>query len=159
VSSLGTICLAEHFWPRVAFSDGCWEWTGSRDSSGYGQIGFARGVFKTNRVAWNLAFGIIPAGLQVLHRCDNPPCVRPSHLFLGTQADNIADMNAKGRARSGPQLSGYRSPRACLSEAQVAWIRAEWATGTVMQQTLALQFGVSETTIHRVVRGKRGWAA
>ena len=159
MSSIGPIGLAEHFWPRVKFGDGCWEWTGSRDTSGYGTIGFAGGIHKTHRIAWNVAFGLIPLGLQVLHRCDNPPCVRPSHLFLGTQADNISDMVAKGRARTGKQLRGFRHPRASLNEAQVAQIRAEYATGTVMQRTLALQYRVCQGTIHRVIHGQRGWAA
>ena len=72
----------------------CWEWRGLRDKHGYGR----KGPYKTtHRLAWEWANGPVPAGMCVLHRCDNPPCCNPDHLFLGTQADNLADMVAKGR--------------------------------------------------------------
>jgi hypothetical protein len=93
--------VAMRFWPRVAFGDGCWEWQGSRVSNGYGHInGIGNGY--AHRAAWELTYGPIPDGLQVLHRCDNPPCVRLDHLFIGTTLDNMRDRDAKGRGRGGP---------------------------------------------------------
>ena len=78
---------------------GCWLWVGRRDSYGYGKLGKKQTA--SHRLSWTIHFGPIPSGLCVLHRCDNPPCVNPAHLFLGTQLDNIRDMNAKGRGKAG----------------------------------------------------------
>jgi HNH endonuclease len=76
---------------------GCIEWTGSKDPSGYGRIGIAGVRHRTHRLAWELVHGPIPEGIQVLHRCDNRPCCNVEHLFLGTNAVNMADRDAKGR--------------------------------------------------------------
>lgn len=90
----------ERFMSRVAVDpDGCWLWTGLADQHGYGRIHFEGRVTRAHRVSWMIHEGPIPEGQKVLHRCDTPACVRPDHLFLGTQADNMADMNAKGRGR------------------------------------------------------------
>jgi hypothetical protein len=94
--------LEERFWQRVAVSDGCWEWTGTRDKDGYGEIsrpGTNAGKVRAHRLSWELHNGDVPEGLWVLHRCDNPPCVRPDHLFVGDYLANIRDMMEKGRAK------------------------------------------------------------
>ncbi len=88
----------QRFWAKVEKSDDCWVWIGSRSSSGYGRISNENGrQEQANRVAWRLANGPIPDGFDVCHHCDNPPCVRPDHLWLGTPRDNGLDMVAKGR--------------------------------------------------------------
>lgn len=75
----------------------CVEWTGAKNGDGYGSVRYRGRVMRAHRVAWERAYGPIPAGLQVLHRCDNPPCVNLNHLWLGTNTDNIHDAIAKGR--------------------------------------------------------------
>lgn len=101
------------FWSKVNISTSCWNWIGCLNNKGYGEFR----VWKTwseyaHRFSWALHFGPIPNGLKVLHRCDNPRCVRPDHLFLGTQADNVADMLAKGReSHDHGQKGGISSSR------------------------------------------------
>lgn len=102
-SSEGRLLLTdEQFWSRVSRNpDGCWEWRRARISSGYGNFGGStdgrRWMKLAHRHAWEITNGPIPLGMVVLHRCDNPPCVRPDHLSLGTMRDNTADMIQKGR--------------------------------------------------------------
>lgn len=87
------------FWRRVTLSPGCWEWQGGRGTRGYGRYSPRRGHSQyAHRYAYQLAFGPIPEGYHICHHCDNPPCVRPTHLFAGTASDNAKDMWAKGRA-------------------------------------------------------------
>lgn len=96
-----SIPVAERFWTKVRKTGGCWLWTASRDRWGYGMIlGPKRRPRLAHRVAWELTFGAVPIGLLVLHHCDIPHCVNPSHLWLGTQRDNLADAKAKGRRPS-----------------------------------------------------------
>lgn len=90
--------LVERFWSRVkVMPEGCWEWTGWKNPLGYGGIGADGRKLKAHRVSWVIHFGEIPEGLSVLHRCDNPGCVNPADLFLGTHPDNMRDMTCKKR--------------------------------------------------------------
>lgn len=87
----------DFFWTKVRKTDGCWEWTGSRTNKAYGQFyDGLRGV-RAHRYSWEIEHGAIPSGACVLHRCDDPICVRPDHLFLGSHAENMADMTTKRR--------------------------------------------------------------
>lgn len=93
--------IDSHFLPFVSRVEvGCWNWTGFINPKGYGQLSFKRRTVRAHRLAWALAYGPIPDGLCVCHRCDNRRCVRPDHLFIGTNLDNMRDMVAKGRLRN-----------------------------------------------------------
>lgn len=97
----GNIALLERFYSHVGIGPHCWEWQAGRSSVwGYGSARVAGRTVPAHRLSWQLTYGDIPAGMVVCHACDNPPCVRPSHLFLGTQRDNIQDSLAKGRHSS-----------------------------------------------------------
>src|ERR1700756_2891954 len=110
--------VEDRFWAKVAKGPGCWEWQGKRHYKGYGHFTVRgqgrRRTLKAHRVSWELANGPIPEGLHVLHSCDNPPCVNPDHLFLGTDMDNVHDRDAKGRRN----VAGSRSWKAQLVEEQ-----------------------------------------
>lgn len=93
----------ERFWRRVSKSSGCWIWTGHRNPSGYGLTNWNKRQGLAHRYSWELHNGPIPDGLVVMHRCDVRPCVNPAHLTIGTQADNMADARAKGRATNPPK--------------------------------------------------------
>lgn len=146
--------LERRFWAKVKKSDGCWEWTASRQKNGYGSIALPRRdsgrMARAHRVSWMIAHGPIADGLQVCHRCDNPPCVRPDHLFLGTRAVNMADCVAKGRLNS---ARGERASKAKLTAEKVNEIRARLARGAT-DQGLATEYGVSDTSIRMI---RLGW--
>jgi hypothetical protein len=153
--------IKERFKSRLGPKDpvtGCIEWTGAKNPNGYGLIGRGRrteGLVKAHRLAYELKHGPIPEGMGVLHECDNPPCCNPDHLFLGTQTDNNADMDAKGRRSLPPTLKGEENGSAKLSSAQVVEIKRFLSLGK-HQRVIALAFGVSQATINNINTG-RNW--
>lgn len=138
------------FWDRVDRSgDGCWEWLGSRQDHGYARVWFNGAKVYVHRRAFELAVGPIPPGLVVCHHCDNPSCCRPDHLFLGTQADNVADMVAKGRLAV---RHGERNPRAKFSDALIARARRLSASGLAPHE-VSERTGISATYVGRLALG------
>ena len=147
----------EKFWRDVAFlgagGDDCWEWRGDKRGY-YGQIGVHGKTIKTHRLSWELANGPIPGGMNVLHHCDNPICVNPKHLFLGTQADNVHDMQAKGRKAD---LHGEHNGRARLTEQGVHKIREMIKRG-ITQVAIAKEYNVTSREINNINTGVSwGW--
>lgn len=130
--------------------DGCWIWNKSTKEGRYGQISVGRKMERVHRVSWNLYFGEIPSGMYVLHKCDNPLCVNPAHLFIGTQKDNMDDMIEKGRE---PNLRGERNGRSKLVENDVRGIRKLLLIGE-RQKDIAIKFGVSLNIVSYIATGK-----
>lgn len=142
------------FWRHVRKGDGCWEWTSSYFDKGYGQFKALADAppVRAHRFSWELHNGPISEGLKVLHHCDNPPCVRPDHLFLGTPADNAADRNAKGRTAVGDAVGGGWSGTGNrkLTDDDIATIRLR---RDETARAIARDYGVSHTTIVRLLNG------
>lgn len=135
----------------VKQSGGCWEWHGQKAFFGYGRIKRHGRRVLAHRAAWELYRGPIPPGMCVLHSCDNPPCVNPDHLFLGTHADNAADRTAKGRGGRSP---GESNGCAKLTADDVASLRKRRVAGEKLAD-LAATFGVSQTTVSQIANGHR----
>ncbi len=143
------------FWRRVSREAGCWLWLAGKTKQGYGRFkynGYDRVM--AHRFSWEIHNGTIPDGLFVLHKCDNPPCVRPDHLFLGTKRDNIDDAISKGRW--GGPVPGSAHPFARLTEDAVLEIRRRLAAGEYGRD-LAREFAVGEMTISDI-RRRKTWA-
>lgn len=136
--------LAERIYSRIDKSGECWLWTGHRDTFGHGRLGNIR----AHRAAYELANGPVPPGLMVRHLCSNPACVRPDHLAVGTQLDNMADMVAAGRS-----ARGERHPQSKLTADQVRHIRV--LCQHVSIRAIAAAFGVGRTTVSGVVSRRR----
>lgn len=143
----------ERFWVYVQKGPRCWEWTGYKNAKGYGIINLRGERVMAHRMSYEMAGGSIPDGLYVLHHCDNPCCVKPKHLFIGTKAENNADMDAKGRARRVGAKKGEANPSARLTEADARIIRDSDEKGVI----LAARYGVTPTTITSI-RKRRIWA-
>lgn len=144
--------VSARFWAKIdkRGPDDCWLYTGGIGSTGRGVFGIGQKCIDAHRVSWLLTCGEIPDGLCVLHKCDNGRCVNPLHLFLGTLADNIHDMDRKGRRHT---LKGEADPKSKLTEAQVRQIRTLYRPYEFSQFKLADIFGVSRTTIQSVLNG------
>jgi len=135
---------------RLIRATGCWEWQGATDKTGYGKFRTAdsRRMLKAHRFAYKLLVGPIPTGLLVLHRCDNPPCCNPEHLYVGTHAENMRDAVLTGRIRRGED-----NGRARLTEENVIEARRSSKNGEGVYH-IAARLGVSHTAIQQILSGK-----
>jgi HNH endonuclease len=147
--------MSDRFWKKVKKGDGCWLWTASTNPQGYGKFGVKIGgknkTAAAHRVSWLLTNGPIPDGKLLMHKCDNPLCVNPSHLELGTTFDNIRDMMAKGR-RGYTGLQGSKNPKSKLSESQVSDIRAAFESGE-SRADIARRYGMNWGSVDNIVKG------
>lgn len=129
----------------------CWEWTASLSEWGYGNFRMKGKTLKSNRLAWQFTYGDIPDGLQALHKCDNPKCCNPEHLFLGTNKDNVDDKVNKGRARG---LPGESNPSHKLTFEQVKYIRERYAQGGISWAKLGKEIDISKRQVGKIIRGE-----
>lgn len=142
--------MQERFWAKVDKSGDCWIWTAAKLKKGYGQFKAKSYTRVTaHRLSYEMAYGPIPDGMFVCHKCDNPSCVNPDHLFIGTALDNCQDMMAKGRAKTGGPFPGSKNGNAVLNEDDVLKIKSL----PLSYRKLAHQFGVSKTQIARIKTG------
>jgi len=142
--------VSERFWIKVAKTDTCWLWMAViSGNNSYGAFRFNGRMQPSHRVAWTLQHGDIPTGICVLHRCDTPRCVNPSHLFLGTHADNMADKAAKGRSS---KMKGSTHGMSKLTEINVISIRNDHRT----YRQIAADFGVDQSLIGHI-KSRRIW--
>lgn len=145
------------FWERVdrsAGPDACWAWTGTKKEDGRGRVIVDGRVVYAYRRAWELVNGEpIPAHLHACHHCDNPNCVNPAHIFLGTTRDNLRDAAAKGRTRNGVRF-GMDHHKVTVADERVAEARRMYAGGRFTQDEIAAHFGVAQSTVSRWVLGQ-----
>lgn len=149
------ISLEERFVEKILITDDCWKWTASKYHDGYGIFRKGSKIHRAHRISYEIFIGEIPDDMLVCHHCDNPACVKPSHLFLGTIQDNIQDKCDKGRA-SGGSLKGEDSPSHKFTEDIVKNIRLLYATGKFSYSKLSKKFGVSKPTVKDMVK-RRTW--
>lgn len=172
------------FWKRVSkLQSGCWEWVGGKNQDGYGKFWVVSRSHGAHRVSWVIHNGQIPKGIQVLHKCDNPPCVNPSHLFSGSNLDNVSDRVAKGRSnatrgenhhfrlhpekiirgdehfsRRHPELipHGIEHHKATLNPEKILKIRKIYSEGSHSYKSIGAMFGVHKETVGDIIR-RRYW--
>lgn len=142
----------DRFLEKIQKTEGCWLWTGATTHGGYGVLhgpGKKGKMIRAPRFSYELHYGPVSSDLDILHRCDNPICVRPEHLFTGTAQDNTDDMMAKGRYNKPEETTakGEGHGMAKLTEEQVLAMRAEYATGETSTRKLAEKYGVSRRAI------------
>jgi len=145
--------VRQRFWSKVDKSGGCWNWIASRNRKGYGQFDWRKlgRPYLAHRVSWIMHNGGDLGGLCVLHRCDNPACVNPSHLWVGTPAENSTDMVKKGRSSKGENHC-----HAKLTPSDIVKIRDLFSQGALTQAQIGERFGVARTTISSIVT-RRNW--
>lgn len=145
--------LYDRFTEGYLLQDDCWIWQRSKDKDGYGYIKKDKKTHKAHRISYEIHNGPVPEDKWVLHTCDNPSCVNPEHLWLGTAQENNDDMVAKGRQNHvGWAANGEKNPNSKLTQEDVDWIRANYKWGKGPE--FAEKFGVGAFMINRIVRGE-----
>lgn len=146
--------IAERFVNKILIGNDCWEWTGRKDKDGYGRTRYNVKPYRScraSKMSYELFIGPFPEGMQACHKCDNPSCVRPSHIFPGTQSDNMRDAVAKNRKQG---VRGENNYHAKLTDKQVVEIKGLIKEG-VRVHLIAQRFNVSDSAIWNIKYGKR----
>jgi hypothetical protein len=141
----------KRFFERVDKTEKCWIWTGSKNYFGYGTANWKGLPSRAHRISWIIHFDKIPKGMHILHKCDNPSCVNPKHLWIGTHTDNMRDRQAKGRAN---HACGENQWISKLSERDVREIRRSYAAGEMTQVALSKKFKVRQGSISGIILRK-----
>jgi hypothetical protein len=128
----------------------CWEWDHSRTVAGYGRIRIDGKYAFAHRYSWLYHKGEIPKDMMVCHSCDNPPCINPNHLFIGSNTDNMRDCVKKGRYVGPPRMRGVKHPKSKLNDSSVAKIREMYGNKTIVE--IAKIFNIAPSLAHRVAR-------
>ncbi len=145
-----TLNRPEDFFGKIEKTpSGCWEWSGFRNGSGYGMFGIGGKTIRAHRYSYEMHKGPIPTGLLVCHSCDNPPCVNPDHLWLGTHRDNGQDMSKKGRGTKTPSVHSEQHPLSKLTKDKARAIRADARPARIV----AAEYGVSSSLVEGIRRG------
>jgi len=145
----------DKFWSHVKKTSGCWVWVGSKDGGGYGCFGSSwLDERKSHRISWIIYNGEIPPDFWVLHKCDNPSCVNPEHLYLGTHQDNVQDKIKRERQS---RMIGMRNGRSILTPDDVIEMRKMYKRGDWSYRQLSWFFGVSQTQVARIMK-KESWS-
>lgn len=151
------IPLEQRFWAKVKKTEACWLWTAFASPDGYGVVRVEGKNVRAHRMSWVMANGSIPDDLCVCHHCDTPLCVRPEHLFLGTNKENTHDAMSKGRFWQHKALThswpGENNPRAKMTYAQAEWVRRVVASG-ISQGDAGWLLSVGQAHISKIVRGE-----
>jgi len=144
--------LVNRFWSKIKNTenvDDCWEWKGGTSAAGYGILNIGKADYIATRISYNMHYKKDPLELCVLHKCDNPACVNPHHLFLGTKSDNMKDMRIKGRSNKGEAVNTNK-----LTAEQVKEIRLYYELGKMNKSELARKYGVYHSNIISIVNNK-----
>ena len=141
--------ISDLFWSKVDKQDECWIWIAAINMFGYGHFAIERKIYKAHRVAYMIKHGDIPDGMYILHSCDNPACVNPEHLRVGTQKDNIMDRTIRGRHNP---TSGTKNAWAKLTEKDVLQIRGSNLSALELSEL----YGISRSNIYNIL-GRRTW--
>lgn len=145
----------KRFWDKVDITSkhSCWEWVGAKDKNGYGLFQLrTKHTVRAHRFSYEEFFGIIPNGLFVCHKCDNPSCVNPTHFFLGTPKDNLQDASKKRRLPGGHGPKWEKNGQAKISKKDVIEIRRLYKTGEFFHYQIAKSFGIKKSQIGRIIR-------
>lgn len=150
-----TKLVGARFWAKIEKTQTCWIWKAGKTPAGYGRFKIKGTLYSPHRLVYEWFIGPIPEGFDVCHHCDNPSCVNPAHLFVGTRSDNMHDAFDKGRlisfAKNRKPMRGEESPCSKLTANDVRAIRKQYKSGSITQRDLGKRYKVHRRTIGKII--------